>query len=152
VAAGHVVAFAVASALSVVSALAGAHLCALQFARSRRLLERGSHVTARVVEAIPQHAAGQAFPSDAARIVVEYECGGAVRRETIVLSRTPQDSYRVGESIEVMAAVDGRHPHVRTSEEPNICYGTVEQIAGAALVILAALPLFIMLSVHALTP
>jgi hypothetical protein len=31
-------------------------------------------------------------------------------------------------------------------------YGTVEQITGAALVILAALPLFIMLSVHALTP
>jgi len=152
VAAGHVVAFGVASTLSAACALAGAYLCGLQFARSRRLLERGSHVTAQVVAAIPQHAAGQAFPTDAARIVVEYELDGVVHRETILLARTPQDSYQVGDRIEVMTAADGRPPHVRTSEEPNICYGTLEQIAGAVLVILAALPLFIMFSVHALTP
>jgi len=151
VAAGHVVAFGIAIALSVACAAAGARLCALQFARSRRLLSCGSHVTAQVVEAIPQHQAGQSFPSDAARIVVEYEFEGAVRRDIIMLARTPQDSYRVGDRIEVMAA-EGRAPHVRTSEEPNIAYGTFEQLAGAALVILAALPLFIMLSVHALTP
>jgi hypothetical protein len=151
VAAGHVVAFGIAGGISIASALGGAYLCASQFTRSRRLLERGSRVTARVVEAIPQHAAGQAFPSDAARIVVEYDFDGITRRETIVLARTPQDSYRVGDALEVMAA-EGRAPHVRTSEEPNIAYGTFEQIAGAVLVILAALPLFIMLSVHALTP
>jgi hypothetical protein len=147
----HVVAFGVAIALSVACAVGGARLCALQFARSRRLLQRGCHVTAQVVEAIPQHRAGQSFPTDAARIVVEYELAGAVRRETIMLSRTPADSYRVGDRIEVMAA-EGRAPHVRTSEEPNIAYGTAEQIIGAALVILAALPLFIMLSVKALVP
>jgi hypothetical protein len=151
VAAGHVVAFGIAIGISAVSAFAGAYLCARQFTRSRQLLEHGSHVTARVVEAIPEHEAGQSFPSDAARIVVEYEIDGTTRRETITLARTPQDSYRVGDQIEVLAA-DGHPPHVRTHEEPNICYGTFEQIAGAALLILAALPLFIMFSVHALTP
>lgn len=150
-AAGHVVAFGIAGGVSVFCAVAGAYLCALQFTRSRRLLERGSHVTAQVVEAIPQHAAGQAFPSDAARIVVEYEIDGTTHRETIVLARTSQDGYQVGDRIEVMAS-EGGAPHVRTKEEPNIAYGTIEQLAGAALVILAALPLFIMLSVHALTP
>ena len=148
---GHVEAFSVAIALSLVCVTTGTALCALQFARSRRLLSCGSHVTAQVVEAIPQHETGQSFPSDAARIVVEYEFEGAVRRDTIMLTRTPQDSYRVGDRIEVMAA-EGRSPHVRTSEEPNIAYGTFEQVAGAALVILAALPLFIMFSVHTLTP
>ena len=147
----HVVAFGVAAVLSVACAVAGARLCVLQFRRSRRLLEHGSPVTAQVVEAIPQHCAGQSFPSDAARIVVEYEFEGAVRRDTIMLVHTPQDSYRVGDRIEVMAA-EGRGPHVRTNEEPNIAYGTMEQIAGATLVILAPLPFFIMLSVHALTP
>jgi hypothetical protein len=151
VATGHVVAFGIASALSVICALAGAALCGSQSARSRRLLERGFRVTARVVEAIPQLTAGQAFPSDAARIVVEYEFDGMKRRETITLARTPQDSYHIGDRLDVMAA-DGRPPRVRTSEEPNIRYGTIEQIAGAVLVILAALPLFIMFSVHALTP
>jgi hypothetical protein len=151
VAADHVVAFGIAAVVSAACAAAGARLCALQFTRSRRLLERGSRVTARVVQAIPEHCAGQSFPSDAARIVVEYEFDGTVRRDTIMLARTPQDSYRIGDRIEVMAA-EGRAPHVRTNDEPNIAYGTIEQIAGAALVILAALPLFIMLSVHALTP
>lgn len=150
-AAGNVVAFSIAAAVSAVCIVAGAHLCALQFTRSRRLLERGSHVTAQVVEAIPEHCAGQSFPSDAARIVVEYEFDGALHRDTIMLARTPQDRYRIGDRIDVMAA-EGRAPHVRTNEEPNIAYGTIEQIAGAALVILAGLPLFIMLSVHALTP
>ncbi|HZU56282.1 MAG TPA: hypothetical protein VFA06_10475 [Actinocrinis sp.] len=150
-AAGHVVAFGIAAGVSIVTAVAGALLCGSQFTRSRRLLQRGSHVTARVVEAIPQHAAGQSFPSDAARIVVEYEIEGTKHRETILLARTSQDSYRIGDELEVMAGC-GRSPHVRTHEEPNIVYGTVEQITGAALVILAALPLFIMLSVHALTP
>lgn len=150
-AAGHVVAFTVAAGASIVTAVAGALLCGSQFARSRRLLQRGSRVTARVVEAIPQHPAGQSFPTDAARIVVEYEIAGSTHRETILLVRTSQDSYRVGDELDVVAGC-GRAPHVRTNEEPNIAYGTVEQIAGAVLVILAALPLFIMLSVHALTP
>jgi hypothetical protein len=151
VATDHVVAFGIAVVVSIACAVAGARLCALQFTRSRRLLERGSHVTARVVAAIPEHCAGQSFPPDAARIVVEYEFDGAVRRDTIMLARTPQDSYRVGDRIEVLTA-EGRAPHVRTDEEPNIAYGTIEQIAGAALVILAALPLFMMLSIHALMP
>ncbi|MBS2961666.1 hypothetical protein KGA66_01310 [Actinocrinis puniceicyclus] len=150
-AAGHVAAFVIAAGASIVTAVAGALMCGSQFTRSRRLLQRGSHVTARVVEAIPRHPAGQAFPSDAARIVVEYEIGATTHRETIVLARTSQDSYHVGDELEVMAGC-GRPPHVRTDEEPNIAYGTIEQIAGAVLVILAALPLFIMLSVHALTP
>lgn len=150
-AAGHVVAFGIAAAVSIATAIAGSLLCGSQFTRSRRLLQRGSHVTARVVEAIPQHPAGQSFPSDAARIVVEYEIEGSKHRETILLARTSQESYRIGEELEVMAGC-GRAPHVRTNEEPNIAYGTIEQITGAALVILAALPLFIMLSVHALTP
>ena len=150
-AAGHVVAFGIAATASIVTAVAGTLLCGSQFTRSRRLLQRGSHVTARVVEAIPPHPAGQSFPSDAARIVVEYEVDGAKHRETILLARTSQDSYRIGDELEVMTGC-GRSPHVRTNEEPNIAYGTFEQIAGAALVIIAALPLFIMLSVHALTP
>lgn len=150
-AAGNVVAFGVAVALSVSAGIGGALLCASQFTRSRRLLERGSQVTARVVEAFPSHSAGQSFPSDAARIVVEYEIAGMTCRDTIRLARTSQESYRVGDTIEVLAS-GGRAPHVRTSEEPNIAYGTIEQIAGAVLVILAALPVFIMFSVHALTP
>ena len=148
----HVVAFGVAAAFSVAFTVAGAYLCARQFTRSRRLLEHGAQVTAQVVEAIPQHRAGQSFPSDAARIVVEYELDGTLRRETIMLTRTPQDSYRIGDRIEVLTTTDGRAPHVRTCDEPNIAYGTLEQITGAVLVILAALPLFIMFSVHALTP
>jgi hypothetical protein len=150
-ASGHVVAFGVATAGSILAAVAGALLCGSQFTRSRRLLQRGSRVTARVVEAIPRHPVGQAFPSDAARIVVEYEMDAAVHRETILLVRTSHDSYHVGDHLEVLAGC-GRPPHVRTNEEPNIAYGTIEQIAGAALMILAALPVFIMLSVHALTP
>ena len=58
-AAGHVVAFGIAAAVSIATAIAGSLLCGSQFTRSRRLLQRGSHVTARVVEAIPQHPAGQ---------------------------------------------------------------------------------------------
>lgn len=150
-AAGNVVAFGVAVALSVAAGVGGALLCGSQFTRSRRLLERGSHVTARVVEAFPQNRAGQSFPSDAARIVVEYEIAGMTCRDTIRLARTSQESYQIGDTIDVLASA-GRAPHVRTSEEPNIAYGTIEQIAGAVLVILAALPVFIMFSVHALTP
>ena len=150
-AAGHVVAFGIAVGLGVSAGIGGAFLCASQFTRSRRLLEHGAHVTARVVEAIPQQRAGQSFPSDAARIVVEYELGGAMRRDTIRLARTTQESYRIGDMIEVMVSA-GRAPQVRTIEEPNIAYGTIEQIAGAVLVILAMLPFFIMFSVHALTP
>ena len=150
-AAGNVVAFSIAVALSVSAGIGGALLCTSQFSRSRRLLEHGSHVTARVVEAIPPHRAGQSFPSDAARIVIEYEIAGMPYRDTIRLARTSQESYQVGDMIDVLASC-GRAPHVRTSEEPNIAYGTVEQIAGAVLVILAALPLIIMFSVHALTP
>ncbi len=150
-AAGNVVAFSIAVALSVSAGIGGALLCTSQFSRSRRLLEHGAHVTARVVEAIPPLRAGQSFPSDAARIVVEYEFAGMTCRDTIRLARTSQESYQVGDTIEVLASI-GRAPHVRTSEEPNIAYGTIEQIAGAVLVILAALPVFIMFSVHALTP
>lgn len=150
-AAGNVVAFGVAVALSVSAGIGGALLCSSQFTRSRRLLEHGLHVTARVVEAFPPNRAGQSFPSDAARIVVEYELAGMTCRDTIRLARTSQERYRIGDSIDVLASV-GRAPHVRTSEEPNIAYGTIEQIAGAVLVILAALPLFIMFTVHALTP
>lgn len=150
-AAGHVVAFGVAAALSVATGLSGALLCGSQFTRSRRLLEHGSAVTARVVEAIPRQAAGQSFPTDSARIIVEYEIGQQTHRETILLTHSAADRYRVGDLIDVRASC-GRAPHVRTADEPNIAYGTVEQIAGAVLVILAALPLFIMFSVHALTP
>ena len=82
---------------------------------------------------------------------MEYEFGGETRRETIVLGQTSDERYHVGERIEVFAA-SGLPPRVRTAEEPNIAYGTPEQIVGAVLVILAGLPLFIMLSVHALTP
>lgn len=149
--AANVVAFGIAVGLSIAAGIGGALLCGSQFTRSRRLLDHGSQVTARVVEAIPQHRAGQSFPSDAARIVIEYEIAGTMYRDTIRLARTSQESYRIGDTIEVLASF-GRAPHVRTSDEPNIAYGTVEQIAGAALVILAALPLFIMFSVHALTP
>jgi hypothetical protein len=147
----HVVAFTIAVGASVSCALAGAFLCGRQSAHSRRLLENGSRVTARVVEVIPQHPVGQAFPTDAGRIVVEYELGDAARHETIVLVRKPSQCYRVGDHIDVMAA-DGHPPHVRTDDEPNVSYGTMEQIAGAVLVILAALPLFMMFSAHALTP
>jgi hypothetical protein len=151
VAAGNVVEFGVAVAMSVIAGVGGALLCTSQFSRSRRLLEHGSHVSARVVEAIPPHRAGQSFPSDAARIVIEYELAGTTVRDTIRLARTSQESYQVGDTIDVLASC-GRAPHVRTSDEPNIAYGTIEQIAGAVLVILAALPVFIMFSVHALTP
>ncbi len=150
-AAGNVVAFSIAVGLSVSAGIGGAYLCSSQFTRSRRLLETGAHLTARVVEAIPQHRAGQSFPSDAARIVVEYELGGTTYRDTIRLARTSQESYRIGDTIEIVVRF-GRAPQVRTLDEPNIAYGTMEQIAGAVLVILALLPLFIMFSVHALTP
>lgn len=150
-AAGNVVAFSIAVGLSISAGIGGALLCSSQFTRSRRLLERGAHVTARVIEAIPQHRAGQSFPSDAARIVVEYELGGTTYRDMIRLARTSQESYRVGDAIEVVVWF-GRAPKIRTIDEPNIAYGTMAQITGAVLVILAMLPLFIMFSVHALTP
>jgi hypothetical protein len=151
VAAGHVVAFSVAIGLSAVCATSGACLCNLRVSRARRLLTRGTRATARIVEVVPSCAAGQAFPSDAARIVVEYPLGDAVHRETIVLANTAEECYRVGDALEVYAA-PGLPPRARTSDEPNITYGTIEQVVGAALVILAGLPLFIMFSVHALTP
>lgn len=148
---GPVVAFAIAVTASVGSAAAGFYLCRLPFMRSRRLLACGSRAKASIVEVVPKHPAGQEFPSDSARIVVEYEAQGASHRETIVLVRTPEESYHVGDHIEVLTS-PGRSPRARTSDEPNICYGTAEQIIGAALLILAALPYFIMLSAHALTP
>ena len=150
-AAGHVVAFVIAVGFSVASAIAGTHLCRLQLTRSRRLLTEGTAAVAHIVEIVPQHPVGQSFPLDAARIVVEYTWDEGTRRETIVLVRTPEDRYRVGDPLDVLVA-EGPSPHVRTSDEPNIAYGTFEQIAGAALLILAALPLFIMFDVHALTP
>ena len=150
-AAGHVVAFVIAVGFSAASAIAGTLLCRLQVTRSRRLLTEGTSAVAHVVEIVPQHPAGQSFPHDAARIVIEYKWDGSVRRETIVLARTPEENYQVGDALDVLVA-EGPQPHVRTCDEPNIAYGTVEQIAGAALLILAALPLFIMFDVHALTP
>jgi hypothetical protein len=151
VAASHVVAFAIAVGFSAGSAIAGIFLCRLQVTRARRLLTDGKQAVAHIVEVVPQHPAGQSFPLDAARIVIEYKWDGSLRRETIVLARTPEDRYRVGDALDVLVA-EGPSPHVRTCEEPNIAYGTAEQIAGAALLILAALPLFIMFDVHALTP
>jgi hypothetical protein len=151
VAAGHVVAFAIAVGFSLATATAGTLLCRLQVTRSRRLLTSGTLAVAHIVEVVPQHPAGQSFPLDAARIVVEYKWEEAMRRETIVLARTPEERYKVGDPIDVLFA-EGSTPHVRTCDEPNIAYGTLEQIAGAALLILAFLPLFIMFDVHALTP
>jgi hypothetical protein len=151
VAAGPVIAFAIAVAASLGSAAAGFHLCRLPIVRSRRLLSSGSRATASIVKVVPKHPAGQEFPSDSARIVVEYEAQGCPHRETILLMRTPEERYHVGDDIEVLIS-PGRSPRARTSDEPNVCYGTTEQIIGASLLILAALPYFIMLSAHALTP
>ena len=150
-AAGHVVAFAIAVGFSITSAIGGTLLCRLQVTRSRRLLSEGTAAQGRIIEVVPQHPAGQSFPLDAARIVVEFKWDEALRRETIVLARTPEDRYKVGDELDVLVA-EGPVPHIRTCDEPNIAYGTREQIAGAALLILAALPLFIMFNVHALTP
>lgn len=150
-AAGRVVAFCVAVGLSALCAVVGAYLCHQSAMRTRRLLSCGTRASAKILEVVPRHPTAQAFPSDAGRIVVEYEFGGETRRETIVLGQTSDERYHVGERIEVFAA-SGLPPRVRTAEEPNIAYGTPEQIVGAVLVILAGLPLFIMLSVHALTP
>jgi hypothetical protein len=151
VAAGHVVAFVIAVGFSAASATTGMRLCRLQVIRSRRLLTEGVVAAACIVEIVPQIPVGQSFPLDAARIVVEYKWDGGMRREAIVLARTPETLYKVGDALDVLVA-EGPSPHVRTYEEPNIAYGTAEQIAGAALLILAALPLFIMFDVHALTP
>ena len=150
-AAGDVVAFTGALVFSAAAAAAGAYLCRMRINKSRRLLKRGECTAARILEVVPHHPAGQAFPADSARIVVEFRLCGSVRRETIVLARTGEERYRVGDSIEVLCGA-GRPPLARTRDEPNIAYGTAEQITGAILIILAALPVFIMLSVHALTP
>jgi hypothetical protein len=149
---GPVVAFSLAVGVSTASAAVGAILCHAPFARSRRLLVHGTRTDASIVDIVPKHAVGQEFPSDAARLVVEFEVDGAMRRETITLTRTLESDYRVGDRIVVLTASSGRLPRTRTVEEPNICYGSAEQILGAVLLICAALPYFIMLSVHALTP
>lgn len=148
---GPFVAFSVSVALSAASAAIGFALCRSPFSRSKRLLAGGERTEASIVRVVPRHPAGQEFPSDAARIIVEFQHGAAARREEIVLSRTSEDGYQVGDHIEVLTA-DGRAPRARTRDEPNISYGTVEQIVGATLLILAALPYVIMLSVNGLMP